>query len=209
MKEIDFLPEWYRRSKRQRVHRRRQYAVLTLIFLTMMTYNLTATHRSARATAQLNRLAGDRLEAETVLHEFSMLAKEFGELNTRADLLEFIDSRIDVAAALAEMSHVIGENILLSRVEFIADALSSTKTNRATGTTGVRPAGSAANSPKESSLGNCRFRIVLAGLAASSADVATLVCRLEDSLYFRQVYLAFSRPSKVEIPVSSLSLIHI
>jgi hypothetical protein len=45
MKEIDFLPEWYKEGRRRRLHMRRQYAVLMVFFLAMVTYNTIATHK--------------------------------------------------------------------------------------------------------------------------------------------------------------------
>ena len=46
---------------------------------------------------------------------------------------------------------------------------------------------------KELPLGNVRFKVVIAGVAVDASDVATLMCKLEDSPYFRQVVLAYSR----------------
>ena len=64
MREIDFLPEWYKEGKRQRLHMRRQYVVLAVAFIAMISYNLTSTHRITRAGAELARLEGKRVEAE-------------------------------------------------------------------------------------------------------------------------------------------------
>ena len=203
MKEIDFLPEWYKESKRRQTRVRRQYIALAGIFLVMMTYNLAATHQSARATAELTRLEGKRIEAESILHEFNVVTKAFGAVKTKANLIERIDSRIDVGAVLAEISHLIEDTLVLSRVEFIAEPLPDKQKDRNNDISGVRVGGSGANASGETQLGDARFRILLVGLAASPSDVAALVRRLEDSLYFRQVHTSW-RDSRVHVSAKTI-----
>ena len=55
MKELDFLPEWYKDRRRRHSLMRRQYIALVAVFLLMMAFNLTATHRAARVAAQVTR----------------------------------------------------------------------------------------------------------------------------------------------------------
>jgi len=169
MKEIDFLPEWYKESRRRQVHMRRQYAALALIFLGMMTYNLTATHKTAQATAELARFEEQRVRAENMLNEFNVTAKALSDVQTKADLINRIDSKIDVEGS-------------------------------ALGGLGVRTADQGASAAKGVSLGDVRFKIILAGVAATPADVAALVCRLDDSAYFREVYPSYSRTTAVSVP---------
>ena len=200
MKEIDFLPEWYKEGRRRQVHMRRQYAALALIFVGMMTYNLTVTHKTAQATAELARFEEERVQAETMLNEFNLIAKALSDVQTKANLIQRIDSKIDVAALLAEMSHVIAETVILSRVECISEPLPGQSQGSTPGGLGVRTADRAASAAKRVSLGDTRFKIVLAGVAATPADVAALVCRLDDSIYFREVYPSYSRTTEVSVP---------
>jgi len=200
MKEIDFLPEWYKESRRRQVHMRRQYAALALIFLGMMTYNLTATHKTAQATAELARFEEQRVRAENMLNEFNVTAKALSDVQTKADLINRIDSKIDMAALLAEMSNVIAETVVLSRVECISEPLPGQSKGSALGGLGVRTADQGASAAKGVSLGDVRFKIILAGVAATPADVAALVCRLDDSAYFREVYPSYSRTTEVSVP---------
>jgi len=53
MKEIDFLPTWYRSSRRRQISYRTQYAGLVGIFVVMMVWNFIATHLLSKATAKL------------------------------------------------------------------------------------------------------------------------------------------------------------
>jgi len=203
MREIDFLPEWYKEGQRRQIHMRRQYGVLALIFLGMMAYNVTVTQKTARATAELARFEEERVQAENALHEFNVTTKALSEVQTKANLINRIDSKIDVAALLAEMSHVIGETVVLSRVECISEPLPGKNQGQTAGESGVRTADQAGGPGKRVSLGDVRFKIVLAGVAASPADVAALVCRLDDSAYFRQVYPSFSRNTEVSVPAGN------
>lgn len=200
MKEIDFLPEWYKESRRRQVHMRRQYAALALIFLGMMTYNVTVTHKTAQATAELARFEDERVRAETMLSEFNLTAKALSDVQTRADLINRIDSKIDVAALLAEMSHVIADTVVLSRVECISQPLPGQSQDGALGGSGVRTADQGTSAANRVLLGDTRFKIILAGVAATPADVAALVCRLDDSVYFREVYPSYSRNTEVTVP---------
>lgn len=199
MREFDFLPEWYQESRRRQSRMRRQYIALVLIFLTMITFNVTALHRAGRATAQLARRSHERMQAESIVYEFDLVTRQLNELRAKAELMERMDSRIDVAAVLAEMSHVIGEPVVLGAVKFVAEPLTRLEDNPAAGKSAVRVIRKTESPGTEVPLGNVRFRIILSGLAARPGRVADLVCRLEDSAYFERVHPSFSRNTRTQI----------
>ena len=198
MKEIDFLPEWYKEGKRRRVHMRRQFAALTIIFVAMMTYNLTSAHKISRANAEFAQLEDQRVQAENVMHRFDMVSKALGEHRVDVDALRRMDSRIDLAAVLAEVSHIIGRHVVLSRIEFLSEPIAQPddKTPASAGSA-VRVA---TRKSKALPLGDVKFRILLAGVAANPADVGELVCQLDLSSYFREAHFSFARPSTIQIP---------
>ena len=198
MKELEFLPEWYREGRRRQSHMRKQYLALVVIFWGMMTFNLTATHRASRAAAELARLVDRRVQAEGVLYEFNLVTRELNELKGRADSIGRIDSKIDVAAALAEMSHIISPAIVLTRVELIAEPFQPGQKKEEAKGAAVRIVGTTAAPAKKAVLDKVRFRIVLAGVAADPSLVADLVCKLEESPYFQHVYPSFSRGTKIQ-----------
>jgi len=140
VKEIDFLPEWYRESKRRRSRLRKQCAALVLIFTCMMTYNLAVTHHTALAAATLAHFEGERISAESVLHEFNMISKELGEVRAKADLVGQIDARIDVSAVLAELSHVIDATVVLTRVEAVGEPVAGSSDENKAKAPGLRAA---------------------------------------------------------------------
>ncbi|MEN6428860.1 MAG: hypothetical protein ABFE13_26225 [Phycisphaerales bacterium] len=198
MKDLDFLPDWYKDRRRRHSRMRKQYIALAAVFLMMMAFNLTATQRAARVAADVTSHAEQQASAESVVYEFDRLTKELNQLRTKADLVYRIDTRFDVAAILAEISHIVDESIVLSKIELVSEpfAKPAAKARPKGGVVGADDK-SAAVQP-ETPLGNAKLRIVLAGVAIHPAHVADLVCRLDESAYFQQV-----RPSsygKVQIP---------
>ncbi len=199
MKEIDFLPEWYLEGKRRRVHMRRQYVALTIVFLGMMAYNLTSAHRISRATAEVAKLESRRVQAEKATERYGAITRELSQYQAKADLLDKVDSRIDPAALVAEISHLIGGNIVLNRVEFLSEPVQGNEAASKSTSTAVRAVNPPATAAGAAKLGDVKFRIILAGIAAGSDDVGALVCRLEESSYFRQAHFSFSRNNTIRV----------
>ena len=197
MKELDFLPDWYKEGRRRQSHMRRQYIALVLVFLAMMTFNLTATHRAGRAAAELAGFEEQRVRAEDVVHQFNLVTAAFNELKTRADRMERMDSKIDIAAVLAEMSYLVEESVVLSKVEFVSEPFRRPDEREKGGA--IRATGTDGTPNRRAPLGNTRFRIVLSGVAAHPSHVADLVCRLDESSYFHRVYPSFSRNTKIQV----------
>lgn len=202
MKDLDFLPEWYKDRKRRHSVVRKQYIALAAVFLLMMTFNLTALHRASRVAADVSRQEDQRMRAEAVVHEFNLLTKELNQVNAKARLVRQTDSRIDVAAILAEISHIVDESVVLSKVELAAEPfLPPEDKNRAKGGP-VRAAAKGVEAEQTSPLADSRLRVVLAGVAAHPAHVADLVCRLEESAYFQQVRPSFYSKTKIQVGAS-------
>jgi len=195
MKEIDFLPEWYRSGRRRQVSYRTQCIALSGVFVVMMVWSLVATHSISQAQAELAEMATKHGQAEHVTVELAGLENGLRELRERVESVQEIDSRIDVASILAELSFLIDENVVLSKVELIAEKFVQKQQAEPSQnvSTVVRAVQTKLAEKKEMPLGNVRFKVVVAGVAADASDVGVLMCKLEDSPYFCQVILAFSR----------------
>lgn len=187
MREIDFLPDWYKADKRRQLGVRRQYIALAVVFLLMMAFNITALQRASKAAAEGARLENQRAGAEAVVREFDTLTKQLNEFKGRAGLVEQIDSRVDLAALLAEMSHVISDSIVLRKMEIQAEPFGRLQDKGQASGSVVQIAGGPAEGEKNAALGRVKSRVVLVGVAAHPADVADLVCRLDASKYFQRV----------------------
>ncbi len=201
MKEIDFLPEWYKNSRRRQINFHTQYIVLGGIFVVMMVWNFVATGSISKAEAELSRQASAQAKAEDVSIEFDEIKGRIAELQKKTAVMEEIDSRIDVAGVLAEISFLIGEKIALSKVEFKAERFADPQAGRSNSGSPLLIAGqSAAGRGGDKSLlfGGVRFRVEISGVASDAGDVADLVCRLEDSPYFCLVYPSFSRSRNIK-----------
>jgi Tfp pilus assembly protein PilN len=195
MKEIDFLPEWYKSGRRRQGSYRKQYIAMGGVFVVMMVWSLTTTHSISKARAQVAQMAEKHAQSQEVSAEFAELEGEIRALRKKAESIEKIDSKIDVAGVLAELSYLIDERVVLQKVEFIAEKFENeqeTKNPQVTSTV-VRAVSANSKNRKDLPLGDVRFKVVIAGVAADASDVATLMCKLEDSPYFCRVELSFSR----------------
>ncbi len=197
MKEIDFLPEWYRSGRRRQISYRTQYIALGGIFVVMMAWNLIAGGSISRAAAELSRQKSQETAAERITQKTATIKQQIAELEKRAKVLDRIDSRIDVASVLAEMSFLMGERIVLSKLEFSAEKFAGRTAGRAGGVLPVRAGGRGSSRKKGTWLGDVRFKVVMNGIAVNGSDVAELICKLEDSAYFSQVIPSFSRNTTV------------
>jgi hypothetical protein len=86
--------------------------------------------------------------------------------------------------------------VALSRIEFIPEPISPRQNTAPQSASAVRVV---RGGSKTVPLGDVRFKIVLAGVAANPADVGELVCQLDRSSYFQQAHFSFSRNSTIQI----------
>jgi len=159
----------------------------------MVVWSFITTHSISRARAQYAQMAANQAQAEKVSAKLAELQNEISVLRQNSDSIEEIDSRIDVAGVLAELSFLIDEKIVLRKAEFIAEKFVDENDDKSSPAAVVRVVQANSGNNKELPLGNVRFKVVIAGVAADASDVATLMCKLEDSTYFCQVVLVFSR----------------
>lgn len=197
MKEIDLIPKWYKRGRRQQISYRTQYAALGGVFLVMVMWNFIAGYSISKATTELAQAESQIISAESSSREFARIESEVAQLKEKINILEEIDSKIDVASVLAEMSFLIDKNVVLNNVELKADSFTKNKGRQNSGSA-VRVASGNFGGNKAVLLGDVRFKIVISGVASDASDVAALICSLEDSPYFCQVIPSFSRNRKIK-----------
>jgi len=198
MKEIDFLPEWYKSSRRREFGYRTQYIALAGIFVVMLVWNFTAAYSISRVKAGINRMSVSRTDAESTSAKLARVKKEVASLRRKVESIEKIESKIDVAGVLAEMSFLIDERIVLSKVQFIAEKFADEQNGKSNIVSAVRLAEVKIGNKEAQSVGDVRFKIVISGVAADASDVAAFVCELEDSPYFCNVIPLFSRNKQIQ-----------
>jgi len=197
MKEIDFLPKWYKKGRQRQISYRTQYIALGGIFVVMMVWNFVAVHSISKATAELVNAESKQAKAESVSQEFARIKNEVKRFQKKVNILAEIDSRIDVASVLAETSFLIDEKIVLNKVELKAERFGDGRKASPKSISAVRVAQGRLDSKAAPLPGPCRFKVVINGVASDSSNVGDLICRLEDSQYFCQVYPSFSRNKNV------------
>jgi len=215
MKEIDFLPAWYKTKRRQQINYRRQIIGLGAIFFAVMVWNIASIKTVSQATNDVASGIERQASLTTVSQEFAKAQNDVRQLQKKAKQIEQINQRINVANVLAELSFLAGDKIVLSKLELTAERFEESQKEKAVSGSVVRTAGTKASEGKRLPLGDVRFKVVTRGLASQSSEVAKLICRLEESPYFCQVIPSFSRNTTVktgrggaagELPVSEFEI---
>ena len=201
MKEIDFLPEWYKSGRQRQIGYRAQVLGMGGVLLIMIVWNFIATHSISKAGAEVQQRKTIQAEAETVSREFAGIKSEVAGLKNKVKFMEEMDSKVDVASVLAEMSYLIDDNIVLGKVEFDAEKFVAAQPPNASGrtNTAARAAGRNLAGKGELSFGDVRFKVVISGVATNLVDIAGLIRKLEESPYFCQVDSSFSRNRKMKV----------
>jgi len=195
MNEIELLPQWYKENKQKRLSLRIQYAAAGILFVVLVVWNVILSH-SVAATAARIKENSYRCEAvEAASQEFSKIQDEVKRYEKRQKLLNDVDNRLLVSNVLGELSWLIDRGIVISRLSLQAQAFKKDG-ERAKEGSSVRVSEKANGKKSNSATGKARFEIVMDGLAANAEDIGQLICSLEDSSYFRDVYPSYSR-SKV------------
>jgi Tfp pilus assembly protein PilN len=199
MKEIDFLPEWYKSGKRRQISYRKQYIVLASVLMVMVVWNFITARSISEAQAQFVSMETRQAEAKNLSIQLEELKGKLKVIQEKAKIVEKIDSRIDVANVLAEMSFLIDETIVLSKVEFIAEKFQDRQQGQQSSGSGtvVRAVRATLNDIQKMPLGDVRFKVVINGVAVDASDVAAFICKLEESPYFCQVVLSYSKNNEI------------
>jgi len=164
----------------------------------MMVWNFAAGHSISKATTALAEAESKALVAESTSEEFAKIKSKVTQLQKQAKSIEEIDSKIDVISVLAEISFLIDKKIVLSKVDFKAEKLADKQVRRLNSGSAIRATGGNFVGKETLPVGYAKCKVMISGVAADASDVAELICRLEDSPYFRLVYPSFSRNRKIK-----------
>jgi len=205
MKEIDFLPEWYKSGKRRQISYRTQYVALAGIFVVMIVWNFITTHSISEAKAELAQMAAGQAEAESASAKYIEVKSKLMSLQKKADSIGKIDSKIDISSVLAELSYLIDEKIVLSKVRFTAEKFAGEQDAKPDAGSVVRVAAIKIGDKETLHIGDVRFKILISGVAADASSVASLICSIEDSPYFCQVIPSFSRNKEIQRTSNSVA----
>jgi hypothetical protein len=184
MKEIDLLPQWYKKGKKRQVNYRRQYLVIGGIFLVIVAWNFAATYSLSTVQARLNVVQQSLDSNASVAAKFRAFESEVEQLEDKKKLLSKLNSGINVSALIAEFSWVISDKIMLDEINVSTEKISTARTKTSSS---VRLGSAAKKTSLAIPQNDYRFKVNISGLADNAENVAQLISSLENSQYFTQV----------------------
>jgi len=197
MKELDFLPDWYR-ADRNRKHRRRRHCILFGIITALVAgWSFIAGRSVSGLQAETRQMEASLQQKQQTVQTAMEMQQQIEQLKGQADVLQTLTPRTAISAVLGELSAQACDNIILGRVtltlEPIAEAAAPAE--ESPGVVRLGAAKTAVSSPLPKALQ--RTRLTLTGIAVGAADVARLIENLETSHYFENVSPGFSRAKKI------------
>jgi hypothetical protein len=197
MKEIDFIPEWYKADRVRKRRYVRQYTIITVIFAVMMIWSFIAGGQVSRASAEVGEIQSAFAKSRDKVNLAQQLQGEIAQMEQKKALLDAITSRTKVTAILGELSYLVQENIVLSKLSLTSEPIDELKKESSASGAVVQIAASKRQQNTAIIDAPSRLKVTLAGIAARPADAAGLIAGLEQDDYFQQVTLVFSRPKKL------------
>jgi hypothetical protein len=184
MNEINFIPDWYSRGKSRRRSYLAQYIVLGSVFGVCAIWSFFSGMTLSNARAEADRQAQDATVSNTaVASEYNQIQDAIAQLSLKEQVLSKLDNKIDVAALLAEISFLLDENIVLSKIELQPESFSDK--SKSINSMAVTIGRASANT--KFSQEPVRCKVVLEGIATTAGAVASLISKLESSVYLRNI----------------------
>ena len=196
MKEIDFIPQWYKDGRKHRVGYHTQCIVTICIFAAILLWSLGTSYSVSKANAQIGRIQDSLAANADLAAEYNQLGTTMAKLRKKAETLEKLDHKTNIENVIAELSFLITDNIILSKLDIYLETFQhgSAAENKSRVKLAHRRTGAATAMPE----GNTRFHVVITGIAAGAQDVAALISKLENSPYFCHIIPGFSRSKKIK-----------
>jgi hypothetical protein len=192
MIEVDFLPEWYCLRRRRQQTMQRQWVALGLIFLVMIAWNSLTARSISLASAELSLGETQRIQAEHMSQNYKQLRKRLIHLQKKLNAKSLLEVRLDVAARMMQLSHMIPEDAVLQKLQFKAEKFSDLDGGASD---------SVMNSDRQESNhvflvidpGEVRFRVTLRATINDTEAVVRFLSDLEQSPHFQKVRLCYLR----------------
>ncbi len=198
MKEIDFIPEWYKANQKRRRSYHRQYVLLALLLAILMGWSFIAGRHVEQACAEVQDVRNVLDTGKMQVNEGVRLETEIAIFAQQTQILEMTRPRTNTSVIIAELSSLVGDNIILSRLSLNNEEIKAAEKDTAVSSAVVQ-----IQTPAQKKTGPEKFlkqtstRVTLTGIAAQPADAARLISQLEQSDYFEQEALVYSRPKTV------------
>lgn len=200
MKEIDFIPEWYKANRKRRQRYIRQYTLIGTLFALMVIWSFIVGGHIRTVRAEVTEIETAMQKGKQWVEEAATLEQDVALMRMKTTLLEDITPRTAVSAIIGELSYLIQKDIVLTELSMVNEPIQKEQPTDVVTTAAVVQVGTQSDaSGKPSVIGRpSRVRVLLSGIAAAQSDAAGLIARLENSDYFDEVSLVFSRPKKLK-----------
>lgn len=200
MKEIDFIPDWYKADCRRRRRYVRQYMLIAILFAVTMLWSFMMGQYISKASAQVQEVETAILSRTQWIDQATELEQEIARMQSNSTLLEDISPRTQISAMIGELSYLIRENIVLGELSISKDPLQTDGPKEKVTSSAVVQVGPVKETSKKTEIvgSPSRLKVIISGIAAQQADAAGLISRMELSPYFEDVDLVFSRPQKIK-----------
>ncbi|MCD4831223.1 MAG: hypothetical protein K8R02_05360 [Anaerohalosphaeraceae bacterium] len=189
MREIDFLPQWYKHECSQNRKHREYYIAIGLILVIMVAWSIFANGRVAVVKAKNQQLQQASTIQSQSSAEYSKAQANYALVKAKVNVLESIETKMKISNVLAELTHLLGSRVVLNKFEIKTEPFKSDKKQQKQQ---LRVYGQNGNTNNNRN-GKFRYSVIISGVAAGAAEVAQLISSLEDSDYFMQVIPGYSR----------------
>lgn len=198
MIELDFTPQWYRAGRSRKLWHQRQYAFIAVAVFAV-TFGLMVAGRSLSvAQAKLTAMRSEFESGIASIQRYTTLQAELEKLCKDAKILEAVSPRTPYTAVLAELSHCVGSEMVLSQLMFQDMPITAAGQNASARQKPSRVQVGAVAAGTQLFPDPMQTELVLRGVAMNASVVAELISAMEQSSYFRQIVPVFSRNTKVQ-----------
>ena len=175
-------------------------AIMAVMFTLMVGWGLAINGHVSHVSAQVEEIQTAFEKGRIRSEQANQLKNKIAEMKEKTTLLDKVESRTKMTAILGELSYLIGENVILSKLSLQNELIPNRERKNASASAAVVQVGGSQKDGQDDvvPVSPSHYKVVLTGIAARPADAALLITRLEQTAYFDSVFLVFSKPKKVK-----------
>ena len=202
MKEIDFIPEWYKAGRERKRRYVRQYTLLAIMFTLMLGWGFIINGHIASVNAEVQEVQTSFEKRQLLVQKTLDIEARIAEMRQKKALLDRIEARTPLTAIIGELSYLISKNVILTELSLENEPIEQAKAkanDSSTSAVVIRASDLKKDKQNEviSSSPSC-CRVGMTGIAARPADAALLIAHLDQTGYFNHVSLVYSKPKKIK-----------